>query len=637
MAVVILLISFTSIFLCLGISTKIAAKKELLIAGALIFAVILVVITEVLSLLHRLNYHFVFISWGLVSCLLLIYLYSNKESARQFGAGLVITFRRKLSQLTKADKVILLVCATMLLLIFMQGLLYPPNNYDSMTYHMARISSWVSHQSVSYYPTAIVRQLYQPPFAEYVIMHLGILSRTDLFSNSVQFVFLLLSITAILSILELFELGHTYKIMAILLCITIPEVTLQASSTQNDVVNAFFIITALFFSLKTIKQPQLNYYVFTGLSAGLALLTKGTAYIYLPPVLLLVGIVALSRVIKYKMYNSLWYIVITAMLAIGVNSGHYSRNYQLTHNFLGVDKTESVSYSNQKMSARLLLSSLVKNAGMHTAIMFVKPAANFSNQVIYQLHQLSGININDRATNYKGMPYSTIIPVTSEDSAPNPFHLLLITASILLTTYHFIKRPINLPAICLLVVLIMQTLLFCFYLKWQPWHSRLHIPLFLIAIPLVCYGLSISKKFWKITFALTYIMGVYALITVLHNDRRPYSNTIFEERRQKYFTGYPTLYKEYNAVTQRLQQANFTTIGLILGADDWEYPLFSRCFSQPLNPVYIEVDNFSKNAHPEAAKTECIISTTTNKPFIDFSGKRYINKTAAHKVIWLYE
>lgn len=637
MAVLILLICFTSIFLCLGISTKINGKKELLIGSALIFAAILVGITELLSLLHLLNYQFVLINWLLVSLPLIIYLYLNNIKVRAFNISFKNTIRRKISQLTKTDKIILSASAIILLLIFMQGLLYPPNNYDSMTYHMARITSWISHQSVAHYPTAIVRQLYQPPFAEYVIMHLDILSRTDLFSNNVQFIFLLLSITVIISIVDLFKLSHIYKIMAIVLCITIPEIVLQASSTQNDIVNAFFIATAFLFAIKNINQPHLKNYVFTGLSAGLALLTKGTAYIYLPPILLLLFITAVIQIVKCKKYNGLWHLVIAAMLAISLNSGHFSRNYQLTHNFLGIDKTESNSYANQKMNGGYLLSSLIKNAGMHTAIMFVKPTANFSNQVIHKLHQITGININDTSTNYKGIPYSTITPVTSEDSAPNPFHLILITASILVIAYHFIKGQSNLMVTCLLMVLVVQTLLFCLYLKWQPWHSRLHIPLFLISIPLVCYGLSLSTRFYKITCGLLYLIGVYALITVFHNDRRPYSNSIFEDRYQKYFTGYPSLYKEYNIVNRSMQQAKFTTIGLILDVDDWEYPLFSGCFSQTLNPVYITVNNFSKNARPETEKIQCIISTTTNKPFINFAGKHYTNTTTTNKVLWLYK
>jgi ABC-type uncharacterized transport system permease subunit len=42
-----------------------------------------------------------------------------------------------------------------IVLIFLSGCCYPPNNWDSMTYHMARIAHWVMNESIEPYPTHI--------------------------------------------------------------------------------------------------------------------------------------------------------------------------------------------------------------------------------------------------------------------------------------------------------------------------------------------------------------------------------------------------------------------------------------------------------------------------------------------------
>ena len=77
--------------------------------------------------------------------------------------------------------VFLLIC------LLIEALFAPPNNYDSMSYHMARVSHWVQNQNVAYFPTSIARQLYHNPMAEYLIVQLQLLSGGDWLANSVQF------------------------------------------------------------------------------------------------------------------------------------------------------------------------------------------------------------------------------------------------------------------------------------------------------------------------------------------------------------------------------------------------------------------------------------------------------------------
>jgi len=342
------------------------------------------------------------------------------------------------------------------------------------------------------------------------------------------------------------------------------------------------------------------------------------------------------QLFKHKNYNSLWYSLVAVIIVVGLNAGHFSRNYQLTNNMLGVDKTESASYSNQKMNAGYLLSNVIKNAGLHTGVMFFKPAAIFSNKAIYKVHQIMGVDINDPATNYRNLQYKSGSAITDEDGSSNPFHLLFIVFSALLILWYFIKGRRNIAVTSLWLIVIVQVLFFCLYLKWQPWHSRLHIPMFLMSVPLICYCLSLNVWYRRIIYGFTPIILAYALLVVLHNDRKPYGNKIFGDRYKNYFLGNPSLYPEYDSINRSLQKSIYKNIGLIMGVDDWEYPLFTRAFSTEINPIYIEVDNFSKNAPPVPDNVDCIVSTTVNKPFIDFKGSHYINRTPADKRIWLY-
>jgi hypothetical protein len=638
MALILLLFSFIAIFFSLGIYLSSAInKKNILLATMLVFCALVVIITEGLSVLKCLNFLSLLTSWSVVLMANLLYLNYNKEKLEAFTRALKQNIYKSFARISLLEKILLGSVSIILLLILAQSIIYPPNNWDSMTYHMARITSWVSHQSVAYYPTHNVRQLYEPPFAEYLIAHIDILNRGDYFSNAVQFCFLLFSVAGILLILDEFGLGRIYKIIAIVLTITIPEVVLEASSTQNDIVVSFFIIAAAYFSVQAVKSGKFSDHLFLGLAVGLGILTKGTAYLYLAPILLFWGIASLVCLFRTKNYNYLLLPLLVALLAISINAGQYHRNYNYSKSVLGTDKEEGKSYSNQKMSAGIFLSSMVKNAGMHLSFMFAKPVATGSTKAIYKLHAITGLPINDPDVNYRNSIYTIDPIVTDEDAGPNMIHLILIVASFVLLGWGILKGKREFIVNMLLAVIVLQLIFFCAYLKWQPWASRLHVPMFLLSVPLVCYALSVSKGFKRLVYIITPVILVYALLVVFHNLRRPYSKNMFNSRYQNYFTSNPLVYEEYNAVYATIMPSNPKNIGLILGVDDWEYPLFKDCFTREINPVYIGVDNVSKSLPQVITPLDYIISTTINHPFINYNGRRFYNQSVANKKVYLYK
>ncbi|NVM64675.1 hypothetical protein FHW88_002964 [Mucilaginibacter sp. SG538B] len=641
MPVLLLFAGFILIFFSLGIYYKPGnSRKEILLISIILFSVLIVFITELLSSLHRLNFLGILISWGLFGVINAVYLYLNKNRLFSFINNIKLDTGKKLKTLTKLQLTLMAGIALMLILIFIQGIIYPPNNWDSMTYHLARITSWVSHQSVDHYATDITRQLYQPPFAEYVIMHINLLSGGDYLSNAVQFFYFLFVVLAIVLIIEKLGLGREYKIAGILLTCTVPEVILQASSTQNDVVISLFVISALYFAIEAAKTCKLKHFIFFGFSIGLSVFTKGTGYLYLTPIILFAIITVVISFSKTFKYNYLWFSLVAVMCFLSVNAGHYSRNYKLWGNILGLDKQESKEYSNQKMNAGFFLSNCIKNAGLHLCLMYVGDVAQVSDSVIYKFHRIVGIDINDPAVNYRNNKFSTKSPVTNEDTAPNMLHFIFSFAAFMMLVIQgvFSKgKKMNQYVIWLMVIIMLQVSLFCLYLKWQPWHSRLHIPFFLLSIPLICSALNNFRLFKKLFNGIVPLFLVYALLVVLHNSLRPYTNIINQPRYQQYFVNKPESYKEYNGVYQSIKDSNYSNIGINLGIDDWQYPLFKDCFSRPINPIYVNVANVSNKLYVTPEKLDCIVSTIINKPYMDFNGRRFYNQSVKNKIIFLYK
>jgi hypothetical protein len=249
-------------------------------------------------------------------------------------------------------------------------------------------------------------------------------------SNSVQWLFLVFTLVSTWSLLDFFHVNRFYKLLAALLIITIPAVELQSSTTKNDIVCGFFIITALNFSIRTYYETVLKNFIFFGLVIGLGILTKGTAYLFLAPIIVLFGIFMLIKLIQTKNLKILLHGFFLIFIVLMINIGHYSRNYKVDGNLLNIDKTESTSYANENRSTKLLISNLLKNAGLHLGYPFHDEYDN----IIRIIHEKMGYSINNPDANYYGMPYE-VAPkiITHEDYATNLIHFILILISFFAT------------------------------------------------------------------------------------------------------------------------------------------------------------------------------------------------------------
>ena len=641
MALLILLVCFIAIFLSTAVWLPATmGKKDVLISSVLIFSFFIVLVTEVLSALQLITFGGLLAAWGSIALITIAYLYYKKTMAIAFLASLKQRIAYFYASLNGFERFFFYAVLVMLALVFVQGIIYPPNNWDSMTYHMARIPNWISHRSLEPYPTHIVRQIYQPPFAEYAIMNIDLLNGNDVLSASIQFIFWLFSLAAIAAIAKALGLNRNYQLAAIFLGATVPEVILQASSTQNDIVAGFFMLSAYYFSIRAINNTGFKYYLFLGLSVGLSLLTKGTGYIYLAPILLFFGAMLIIRLFQTKNFKSMGYALAAVIIALGLNAPRLARNYKVSHNIWGADDKEMRGYSNESMSPALFISAAAKNIGLQTGVFGTNRVAVFADSVVYKFDALLNVNTNDPKTNYNRAVYSTPINVANhEDYAPNLLHLLLIFTSCIIICVYYFKKQRNAGICVLFVILLLQCVLFCGYLKWQPWNTRLQVPLFMLAIPLVCYAISINKRFRKVVyFAVFPLLLIYGITISLRNESRPFiskgSNPLFNTRYQNYFADIPDHYPEYNAIVKAVQHAGYQNIGLLTGGDTYEYPLFVNCYSTTLNPVSIQVTNYTQTL-PAGDKIDCIISTTVNTPLIDYQGKRF-SKSDSNKYIHLY-
>jgi hypothetical protein len=188
-----------------------------------------------------------------------------------------------------------------------------------------------------------------------------------------------------------------------------------------------------------------------------------------------------------------------------------------------------------------------------------------------------------------------------------------------------LQRRKEKDTISYLVCLAGAFILFSLYPKWQPWHSRLHLPLFILWSSLVGLMLSQLRIQWIANLCIV-ILLVGALPYVLNNSTRPIlgqDNILAVSRTEQYFRNRPLLIKPYTRSAKFLSDSKCSDIGLVSGGndwDDWEYPFWVMLGENGRRTIRLEhvnVTNISQVKYgefPFNSFTPCAVIVLSENP-----------------------
>ena len=454
--------------------------------------------------------------------------------------------------------------AVVLTLTLLVAVVAPPNTWDSMTYHMARVAHWIDLGSVYPYPTETVRQLYLPPWSEFAIANLQVLTGGDRLANLVQWLAMATSLVGVSLLAS--ELGASPRgqYLAAAIAATLPMGIMQATSTQNDYVESLWLVCVAFYAIRLRTLTWWSVLGF-GASLGLAVLTKGTAYVFGLALIVLVGwwLVAQRRLAAWKPA------LVIALLVLAINAGAWTRNIAVFASPLGPDQ----HVINQVFSPSALLSNLVRDVAAQVGT--PSRTANLAiTHAIADLHRVLDIGPSDPRTTWTGAEFQVNLLRPDEDTTPDPVQLLLF----LVAAFVCVVRWTQMRAQALyLGCWIAAFLAFAFVLKWQPWHSRLELPLMVLASPLIATVLSVRWPSTSLTTVLTTLLLVSAVPWLLGPTNRPLLGThsvLVAHRDDAYFFSRPELERSYRQAADQAHAQGCHVVGIDGTEDTWEYPLW---------------------------------------------------------------
>src|SRR4029077_7792169 len=111
--------------------------------------------------------------------------------------------------------------------------------------------------SLAPYPTHILRQLYLQPGAEFVLLHLQLLSGGDRLAGVVQWASMVGVLIGVSLIANDLGARRPGALCACLFAASLPIGVLESTSTQNDYVVAFWLVCVMAFALRMNRSSVL--------------------------------------------------------------------------------------------------------------------------------------------------------------------------------------------------------------------------------------------------------------------------------------------------------------------------------------------------------------------------------------------
>jgi hypothetical protein len=437
--------------------------------------------------------------------------------------------------------------------------LSPPNTFDALAYHLPRVVYWAQAGSVDFFPTSYLNQISLPPAAEYMILHTYIATGGDHFVNLISSVAFAACIVGVSAVAEAMGASTGAQLFTALFCATLPGAILQASGPKNDILLALWLVCAIYFVLR-------GEAVFAGLAIALAVATKTTAYLFIPPLI----------AIHLRRTGALRILAATGVGVLLLNGPHYWRNLQFSGSVLGYESpfgNNAFLYRNAHLGWKSTVSNLLRHTSEQLG-----GSEQWNRQVydtVVRAHAWFRLDPDDPGSTWQWTRYAPPANTRHESNANNRLHLLLLTAAMLHAAWRGLKFR-EFKWLIYGAALVAGFVLFCLYLRWQPYAARLFVPLFIAAAPLAGFFLD-KIRLRVLAIAICLLLLDTARLPLLQNWIRPLTgpgNVFVTSRESRYFADIRHLGNEqaYLDGVEKIKNSVCEEVGIDVNRSQLEYP-----------------------------------------------------------------
>lgn len=470
-----------------------------------------------------------------------------------------------------------LMVVPLAVLLALTAYFYPPNTFDSMTYHMARVAHWVQNQSVGFYPTSTDRQNWMAPGAEYLILVLQVMAGTDQWANIVQFIAWLMAICSMPSLCRLAGVPRALCPWAAVCVAGLPMGIMQATSTQTDMVAATMalaIFAALLPLFRRFGRWRVRDVVCLSIALSAGLMVKQTAPLAAAP-FLAAAVWTLIRS-RREWHNRSGFLRASGLAALAI--GVLVCGPHMIRLRVHADKAPYVSSANVGKSAYGIREW--HGARLFNPVLATYAQHNFGRAKVPQwcswLAERMGLKIESaRLRRHQVLKMN-------EDFVGNP--LQLWAGLFLLAWLLWAWRRLTARRRCLALAPFACWMIFHWFIRDAVWVSRVQLPLFFL-LPLAWTALSDGIPGVRAARSIMIGMSVFGLAygfyAATHNETKElYPGELFHVDRDRGYYARNWVKPRDDQTLSTLRGVGGTHLGLYFGLSDYEYPLTWRAMRE---------------------------------------------------------
>lgn len=467
----------------------------------------------------------------------------------------------------------------------------PPNNNDSLATHMSRVGYWMQRGSFFPWPTTRIWQVSYPVNMQLQMFWTALFFGSDRIVESVQWLGALAAVVVVFGLARLLGASRPQALFAALVWATFPEIILESTTTQNDLVAGTLfsaMVYLLFLGLKTRNTGAL---MLSGLALALGLGTKQTLFFLLPGLALVLLLLLwwggrqTARMLLVWGWSGLAAFLLVGAYMFVVNQisfGHPMGPETAVSAQTGGQTSQSLR-ENLAFNVFRLMYQAVDPTGLPdplTGYAFKAKAL-----VVGKLAEWVGYPVEEPVAVAPGHKFVLRERyVLQEDAAwYGPLFTFLVLPALVYQLWVGLRTKDALRVSIFIFALTFLILDAALRPGWDPFQGRYFIPVVILSTPLIAFIFRPGRPALPARWLIVLLALIITQQTFLYNSGKPLNgeSTVWTMNQTQLKTLQSFYMREPVMMVEKYVPAD-TTLGLVTYGVFLEYPFFREDFSRRL-------------------------------------------------------